>query len=412
MRSRNPQSTAPLRRGDKRNRSPTWFLTGNRIWAVAAGRTTMIFLSYSWKTQPAAHRVVEALSAERLPCWVDEQQLDGGDELRVSLRTAISQSDVFLYLNSDAANKSKNVQDELRFAIGLESEGKLRIVPVRLADSTDSLPPLLSDRIYISIDPTCGGAAHLAHKLTEIDGHSRIPDSCRLSATVRLEEHRLVHTLAQTRELLADHPVGVHVLLLDAQYEAIDSLYWQVDEVQFPLNRGTPRELTDTIGTIANIQGQSREIIKEVRMICRRFLDTSRGAANQYYYDAGHERIIRVLLHRLQWNSTYLQYLRDSQEVSGPFINACHLPAPFDGHRCDFVSRGRKLGSVTVPEYGHPFPSGIKELTPWGLTNPFDDLLQEEVGVALGEILALRFMGQSIQTTELPCPESVTYGLS
>ena len=98
----------------------------------------MIFLSHSWQNKTAARKVVEALATERIPCWLDEQQLHEGAELRASLRSAIAQSDVYLYLVSKAANESKWVQDELQFALGLEHEGKLKIIPVRLADNQDA----------------------------------------------------------------------------------------------------------------------------------------------------------------------------------------------------------------------------------------------------------------------------------
>jgi len=66
----------------------------------------MIFLSHSWTNKSAARKIVEALATEGLPCWLDEQQLEDGAELRASLRLAISQSDVYLYLVSNAANES------------------------------------------------------------------------------------------------------------------------------------------------------------------------------------------------------------------------------------------------------------------------------------------------------------------
>jgi TIR domain len=371
----------------------------------------MIFLSHSWKNKSAARKIVEALATEGLPCWLDEQQLEDGAELRASLRLAISQSDVYLYLVSTAANESTWVQDELQFAIGLEHEQKLRVVPVRLADNKDALPAILSGRVCRSLDPTSGGAARLAHNLTEIDGHNHILATCRLSATARLEEHRLVHTLAQARKFSADREI--HVLLLDSDYEALDDLYWKVAEVRFPLVKGTPKELADITQIIAGIHNQSRAIIKESRSICRRFLAVTDADQHQRYFDAGHERAIRLLLHRLQWNSTYLRYLRDSSEEFGQtFLNKRKLPEPFDGHRCDFLSSGRELGSIKVPKYGHPFPADTKNLVPWGLISPFGDIFEDDVGVAVGEILALRFLNQSLPSIEMPAPDSLTYGLS
>ena len=370
----------------------------------------MIFLSHSWQNKLETHKVVEALAIERLPCWLDEQQLDYGAELRDSLRSAIAQSDIYLYLVSDAANNSKWVQDELKYAVGLELDGKLKIIPVRLADNEDELPSLLSGRLEASLEPTTGGAARLAHYLTKVNGHDRIPENCRLSATVRLEEHRLVHTLAQARDFSTNGEI--RALLLDDQYEALDSLYWNVAEVRFPAVQGSPQESTDVAHIVAGIHTQSRSIIQEAQLICRRFLATKKTDAYHQYFEAGYERILRVMLHRLQWNTTYLRALRDSEKLDENFVNARHLPEPADGHKCDFVSSGQKLGSIKVPHHGHPFSPDMDDLIPWGLTSPFADMIESEVGIAVGQLLALRFMNQSLPSTEIPSPESLRYGLS
>ena len=370
----------------------------------------MIFLSHSWQDKPAAHKVVEAFATERLPCWLDEQQLESGEELHDSLRSAIVQSDVFLYLVSDAANASECVQYELKCALAREAAGKLRVIPVRLAGNKDEMPPPLSDRVYASLDPTRGGAARLAKSIAKINGCGRIPENCRFSATVRLEEHRLVHTLAQARD--SSTKGEVRILLLDDHYEALESLYWNVAEVKFPFVQGAPQELTDITRLVADIHRQSRSIIQETQLISLRFLATKSEDEYQQYFDTGHDRALRVMLHRLQWNTTYLRSLRNGGKFDDDFVAARHLPEPFDGHQCDFVSGNQKLGSVKVPEYAYPFHPHVKELVPWGLTNPFADMVQSEVGTAVGEILARRFMAQSLQSTEMPSPASLKYGLS
>lgn len=400
----------------------------------------MIFLSHSWKDKPAARKLVEAFAEQQVPCWLDEQQLDEGAELRASLRTAIARSDVYLYLISHSANESKWVQEELGFALGLEFEEKLRIVPVQLADNNDPLPSLLRGRFYETLEPTSGGSAHLAHKLSEFEGHSRIPDNSRLSATVRLEEHRVMHTLAETRELVNGRDIDVDVLLLNSKYEAMDCLYWKVAEVQLPSSSITLQELKNIKSTVTNTynplerviettpqsvelatkfvadtHSQSRRIIKELIVVCRRFLTAVGTTGNLHYFDAGHERIMRVLLNRLQWNSTYFRYIGDREELGEAFESFSkkrHLPEPFDGHICDFVSEGRKLGSTNVPQHGHPGLHNVEKIFPWGLRSPFNDLFGNEIGVAVGDILARRFMAQTLQTTELPSPKLLTYGLS
>jgi hypothetical protein len=370
----------------------------------------VIFLSHSWQNKPAARKIVEALATKGIPCWLDEQQLDDGAELRASLRSAISQSNVYLYLVSNAANESKWVQYELQYALGMESEYKLRIIPVRLVDNEDALPPLLAGRIYTSLDPTTGGVARLTYKISEIKGHDRIPHQCKLSATVRLEERSLAHTLKEIRAL--PNIKEIDVLLLDNQYEALDAIYWKLSEVNFPEVQGSHQDLAYAVEVVADIHKKSRAIIKEARAICRRFLGINTSHKNHYYFDAGNERALRVLLNRLRWNSNYLQKLQDGKDIDQAFVSERYLPEPFDGHRCDFVSNDEKLGSIGVPKHGHPFSADMEKIPPWGLTSPFSDIFESDVGIAIGEIVALRFMAGTRPSTELPLPDSLKYGLS
>lgn len=130
----------------------------------------MIFLSHSSQDKRDARRVLEALAMEGLPCWLDEHQLHDGVELSPNLRRAIGLSHVFLYLVSNAANDSRWVQAELEFALNVEHEGELRIVPVRSIQNEDPLPLLLVGRKYSRLEPSIGGAARLAHSLAEFDG--------------------------------------------------------------------------------------------------------------------------------------------------------------------------------------------------------------------------------------------------
>lgn len=272
------------------------------------------------------------------------------------------------------------------------------------------MPPLLSGRFWASLEPASGGVGRLVHSLSEISGCDRIPESCRLSATVRLEKHCLIHTLAEAR----DFPTGseIHALLLNDQYETLDSLYWEVAEIRFPSVKESPHMLMNPAQIVSEIHRQSRRIIQEARLICRRF--STINSTNDYhqYFDAGHERALRVMLHRLQWNTTYLRSLRDGKKLDDDFVDTRHLPQPFDGHQCDFVSGNQKLGSVNVPKHAYPFHPHVKELMPWGLTSPFADMVQSEVGTAVGEIIALRCINQSLPSTEMPSPLSLKHGLS
>ena len=367
----------------------------------------MVFLSHSWHNKPAARRLVEALSRERIPCWLDDQQLDYGREIRASLRNAISDSDIYLYLVSTAANDSKWVKDELDHALNLEFESRLRIVPVRLADSDDPMPDPLMGRKYAHLDPSHGGAARLAQSLAGVKGCDRIPDDNRLSATVRLEEHGIAHTLVQARDFATDSEE--HVLLLDSGYESLDELYWQVSDATFPLVESTPGESTDIAEIVDSVHRQCRNIIKEARSVCRRFIDTDGSRADvRHYVDAGHERILYEMLHRLKWNTTYLRHLRGDEAFDEALKHPRNLAEPFDGRACDIIYEGKKLGSVNAPRYAS------KDLsTLFGHTDvPFTYIFPWDVGKAVGHVLARRFMAGNLRSTEVPDPGTLTCGLS
>ena len=332
--------------------------------------------------------------------------------LRASIQEAISQSDIYLYLVSDAANSSDCIRDELKFALGLEHENALRIVPVRLPDPDSPLPPLLRGRFYATLDPTEGGAARLAHDLTSFPGHEKIPEDCRLSVTARLTEYGLVHTLDQARYLAARARVETHILLLNDVYDALDKLYRNVVKARFALD-SIPREDRRSIEEIvSSIHSQSRNIVKEAPLVCRIFLANTADKLDQEYYDKGHERILHTLLHRLQWNIEYLRHVRGDTPFDERSVNTRCLPEEFCGHCCEFFAANEKLGTIEVPRHGHPGPSSQVKLIPWGLSSPFNDMLSGEVGIAIDDLLARRFLAHTLPSTEMPSPGILKYGLA
>ena len=326
--------------------------------------------------------------------------------MRSSLLSAISDSDIYLYLVSNAANISPWVREELQYALSLEFESRLRIVPVRLADSKDPMPDLLAGRVYASLDRSRGGAVRLAQSLVGVNGCDRMPEGNRLSATVRLEKHGIVHTLVQARDFSAD--CDKHVLLLDSEYESLDNLYWEVSDVQFPLVDDTSRESKEIAEVVDGIHNQCRDIIREARKIGRRFIETDSSSEDRGYLDAGHERILYEMLHRLKWNVTYLRHLRGDEPFDKALMGNRDLAQPFDGPACDYVSEGEMLGSVNSPRYAGSDLSAL-----FGHTDvPFKYIFPLDVGTAVGHVLARRFMAGNLRSIEVPSPATLTCGLA
>lgn len=371
----------------------------------------MIFLSHSGQNKTTARRVVEALTRERLPCWYDEQQIVLGSELRASIRSAISRCDIYIYLVSHAANESRWVHEELQYALNLEFNDQLKIVPVLLDNNSDEMPELLSGRVYTTLDSKLGGVAGLAHQLSKIDGCRNIRDDCYTSATVRLDRLRVEHTLKQAHECSDSSKVSV--LLLDDQYRLLDHRYWEVAELDFPVMEADSREVALAASeTFADLHRQSRSIIGEAQVICCRALSIDCSEDERIYHEAACERILYVILHRLQWNTTYFHKIRDGNRLSEGFVALRRLPEPFDGDRFDFVVDGTKLGSAKLPPHSHPRYPHVKKPIAWGLSHPFTTTFPSDVGIAVGDILARRFLARSIPSTKIPPSSSLKFGLS
>ena len=371
----------------------------------------MVFLSYSSQNKQLARQLLESLASEGIQCWFDEKQLDAGATLRTSLLSAISESDIYVYLASKAANKSKWVQDELRHAIALELENMLEIVPVAIAQDNYILPSLLPGRVFEKVDGTKGSFARIAHNLVKRERARSFSQTCPTLATIRLDKKRLMHTLGQARQYLRDSEIRVS--LLNKDYESLEELYWEVSDAEFSLEGvHSAEQRLETDKTIREIHRQSRSIIKEASALGDRFVKTKGSNDVTSYHDAGHERILHILLHRLQWNITYLRAIRDGLALGKDFLESRQLQEAFGYHRCNFVSAGREIGSANVPGHAHPLYPNVKKPLAWGLTNPFLDMFPAEVGTAVGEIVALQFINQPFTSAAMPSPDSLQYGLS
>ena len=374
----------------------------------------MIYISHSWKNKSSARRLTETFELEGIPYWFDEQQIEAGDEIRANLRSAIAKSTIFLYLVSNEANVSKWVQEELEYALGIEHENRMKIVPVRLRDNSDDLPSALSGRLYATLEvKESGSLINLIQQVKQVPGYDELPDGCPVSGSVRLEEYRLVHTLNQAREMISRSGTSsLSVTLLDNEYERLDNRYGLVSEVKFPQIHNARKDTAIGLEQVDWIHAQSRKIILESQAICSRYVATIRDDADAMYSDAGYIAAMWILLHRLHWNTRYLEGLSKGAMLEEGFVSDRKLPSTFDGHNCDFVHNDDKLGSTPVPKFAHPWPNEVDRLPPWGLRNPFLDMTPDDVGKAVGEILAQRYLAGTVDDVTMPLAQLLRYGLS
>jgi hypothetical protein len=369
----------------------------------------MIFLSHSWTNKSAARRLVEALMSERLASWLDEQQLDAGAELRAELRDGIAKSRVYLYLVSEASNASTWVQDELQFALSLEVDKKLKVIPVRLSGDDTPLPSLLEGRLSRSLSIAAGGAARLAHELWDMIPAAGEPSGWRVSATVRLLPTALVHTLDQARFVAS--PSTSDTLFLDEAYERIDVRYWSLSEVVFPPIKENEQAAESAASVISEIHRQSRRTIRELRELSRRYMDVDGNAKHKLYLERGCLQATRVLMHRLSWNCEYLSRVQGCEGLDHDFVERRDLPDPFDGHACNFGEGKDWIHGVVVPRHGHPF-SGKTPPMSWPDSSPFADMMDAEVGKALGHTIARVFLAGNRSSAEMLKPDTLRYCLA
>lgn len=369
----------------------------------------MIFLSHSWNEKPVARKVVEALARRGLPAWLDEQQLAAGVRLRSALLDAIAKSNVCVYLVSEEANRSEWVQDELHQAVELERDG-LQIVPVRLAGDSTPLPSLLTGRLYQDLSEETGGVARLAHDLASLPNAGVLPQGARIASTVRLGSRRVEHTLAETAALSVE-PTARHVLILNEDYERIDALYWSFAEQSMPAAvQGRPEDLAYADNVLDGIHSACRGAIEAVPALAGSYVER-RAAPHREYYVAAIERLLYVLLHRLDWSCRYLACLRGDGVVDQKLLEERDVPEPFSGHLCEFVADGRSLGKAKVSSHDHPWAPG-RPLEALRLSSPFADMVPAEVGVAIGDTVARRFLARTRPSVDLPLPETLLYGLA
>lgn len=362
----------------------------------------MIFLSHSWANKPEARKVVAALAMEGLPVWIDEHQLKLGEALKASCVAGVRSSGVFVYLASKESNQSRTVQVELSAA----QKNGLEVIPVVISDEETELPPALDGSLYHSLDPSKGGAARLAHLLREYEGVTSVPENVALTAVLRLTPNTLVHSLDAIRSVAAGR--RLRVFMLDMNYEPIDTRYWQLSEVTFSRLNDTRERVEAAMESVRSLHERSRRSITEIGRLCEAYLTLGETTLEHRYSRAGTLETIHALMHWLSWNCDYLSALRRGENVDG---SARHLREPYDGHICVFTVGGRSIGTVNVPDHGHPF-SGSYPPEGWGLSSPFSDLLPEEVGRAVGHLMHYRFLAGKSVTAAMPPMDELQYGLA
>ncbi|MFZ0889062.1 MAG: toll/interleukin-1 receptor domain-containing protein [Candidatus Binataceae bacterium] len=104
-----------------------------------------VFVSYTHKDAPLAHKLFKALSERGMEVWTDAK-LATGASFRESVAKALRSASCYIVLVSDEALSSRSVNFEIGAALGQEKQ----LIPVFLTKHAHrEAPPLLRKRVGV-----------------------------------------------------------------------------------------------------------------------------------------------------------------------------------------------------------------------------------------------------------------------
>ncbi len=101
-----------------------------------------VFVSYSNKDKAVADTIVASMEKNGIRCWYAPRDIKPSEDWGESIIKAIENSQIFLLVFSENANKSRHVLDELILAINEEKT----VLPFRV----ENLEPKGAMRLHLS----------------------------------------------------------------------------------------------------------------------------------------------------------------------------------------------------------------------------------------------------------------------
>ena len=156
-----------------------------------------VFLSYSRRDEEIALRLARELRSLGVPVWMDQLDIPLGAAWDDSVEAAVKQSESFLVLLSNGSVKSRNVLDEISYAL----EQNKQIVPVLLEQCEKPFRIRRLQHIDLSVDFATGVA-----KIREALG-SNADNSTALKTVKRPMATARVKARAAGKEVPSDPPL-------------------------------------------------------------------------------------------------------------------------------------------------------------------------------------------------------------
>jgi len=136
---------------------------------------TKCFISHTWHEgeHDFAIRLADALRANGVDVWLDEEQIHGGQLVEQRMRTGvIHECDVFLFVLSPASLKSQPCTIEREEALKYRVETGLQIIPILLKNC--QIPQNLQDLLYVDFRNEGRFDESVGQLLPSIEAASRI----------------------------------------------------------------------------------------------------------------------------------------------------------------------------------------------------------------------------------------------
>ena len=114
--------------------------------AKKASRSRHVFLSYASQDKEPAHQVANELRNAGFEPWLDEQQLQPGENWSQAIGHALETSDAIVLIVSKAFLKSPRLIEEWNFAIGSKKHAG-RVLPIVAPDAPDESVPWILKRL-------------------------------------------------------------------------------------------------------------------------------------------------------------------------------------------------------------------------------------------------------------------------
>lgn len=107
-------------------------------YSGADPRPLRVFLCHSSDDRPQVRELYQWLRAEGIDAWLDEENLDPGEDWALAIPRAVRNSDVVLVcLSKSSVNRAGYVQKEIRLALDAadeQPEGAIFLIPVKLEE--------------------------------------------------------------------------------------------------------------------------------------------------------------------------------------------------------------------------------------------------------------------------------------